>query len=144
MKEILQRYKELQDVIAILGMEELSDEDKQTVARARKIQRALTQPFFVGEAFTGRKGKYVPIEIPISYNEQFEISSLPSPQNRPKDIYQLEQKVDALGNQLSKMEKMLSALVQLPKVNNPIINSDGEENNMKNDLSDNKMKNSTI
>ncbi|CAG8456020.1 848_t:CDS:2 [Scutellospora calospora] len=89
------------------------------------------------------KGKYVPIEIPISYNEQFEISSLPSPQNRPKDIYQLEQKVDALGNQLSKMEKMLSALVQSPKVNNPIINSDGEENYMKNDLSDNKMKNDT-
>ena len=57
--KILQRYKDLQDIIAILGMEELSDEDKQTVGRARRIQRALTQPFFVGEAFTGRKGKYV-------------------------------------------------------------------------------------
>jgi F-type H+-transporting ATPase subunit beta len=57
--KILQKYKDLQDTIAILGMEELSDEDKQTVGRARKIQRALTQPFFVGEAFTGRKGKYV-------------------------------------------------------------------------------------
>lgn len=60
-QKVLQRYKELQDIIAILGMEELSPEDKLTVARARKIQRALTQPFFVGEAFTGIKGKYVPI-----------------------------------------------------------------------------------
>lgn len=58
-QKVLQRYKDLQDIIAILGIEELSDEDKQIVARARKIQRALTQPFFVGEAFTGRKGKYV-------------------------------------------------------------------------------------
>jgi len=61
-QKVLQRYKDLQDIIAILGMEELSDEDKLTVTRARKIQRALTQPFFVGEAFTGRKGKYVPIK----------------------------------------------------------------------------------
>ena len=52
-------------IIAILGIEELSDEDKLTVARARKIQRALTQPFFVGEAFTGRKGKYVSTEETI-------------------------------------------------------------------------------
>ncbi|MDO8576921.1 MAG: F0F1 ATP synthase subunit beta [Candidatus Daviesbacteria bacterium] len=61
-QKVLQRYKDLQDIIAILGMEELSDEDKLTVTRARKIQRALTQPFFVGEAFTGRKGKYVSIK----------------------------------------------------------------------------------
>ncbi len=60
-QRVLQRYKDLQDIIAILGMEELSDEDKLTVSRARKIQRALTQPFFVGETFTGRKGKYVSI-----------------------------------------------------------------------------------
>ena len=58
----LQRYKDLQDIIAILGMEELSDEDKLTVSRARKIQRFLTQPMFVAEPFTGRPGKYVPIE----------------------------------------------------------------------------------
>lgn len=58
----LQRYKELQDIIAILGMEELSDEDKLTVSRARKIQRFLTQPMFVAEPFTGRPGKYVSIE----------------------------------------------------------------------------------
>jgi F-type H+-transporting ATPase subunit beta len=61
-KEILQRYKDLQDIIAILGIEELSDEDKQTVARARKIQRFLSQPFHVAEEFTGRPGKYVSIE----------------------------------------------------------------------------------
>ena len=58
-KRVLQRYKDLQDVIAILGIEELSDEDQLTVARARKIQRFLTQPFFVGEVFTGLPGKYV-------------------------------------------------------------------------------------
>jgi len=61
-QKVLQRYKELQDIIAILGMEELSPEDKVTVSRARKIQRFLTQPFFVGEAFTGRPGKYVSIK----------------------------------------------------------------------------------
>ncbi|MYI86125.1 MAG: F0F1 ATP synthase subunit beta, partial [Dehalococcoidia bacterium] len=58
---VLQRYKDLQDIIAILGIDELSDEDKLTVARARKLQRFLTQPFFVGEAFTGREGRYVSI-----------------------------------------------------------------------------------
>ncbi len=61
----LQRYKDLQDIIAILGMEELSEADKITVARARKIQRFLTQPMFVAEPFTGRKGRYVPIEETI-------------------------------------------------------------------------------
>ncbi len=64
-QRVLQRYKDLQDIIAILGVEELSDDDKQTVSRARKIQRALTQPFFVGEAFTGRKGKYVTLKQTI-------------------------------------------------------------------------------
>ncbi|MEO8784817.1 MAG: F0F1 ATP synthase subunit beta [Candidatus Saccharimonadales bacterium] len=65
-QQILQRYKDLQDIIAILGMEELSDEDKQTVYRARKIQRFLTQPFFVAEQFTGNKGKYVPLKDTIA------------------------------------------------------------------------------
>jgi F-type H+-transporting ATPase subunit beta len=59
---VLQRYKDLQDIIAILGIDELSEEDKQVVARARKIQRFLSQPFFVAEQFTGIKGKYVPIK----------------------------------------------------------------------------------
>jgi len=60
-QQVLQRYKDLQDIIAILGIEELSDEDKQTVFRARKIQRFLTQPFFVAETFTNQPGKYVPV-----------------------------------------------------------------------------------
>jgi F-type H+/Na+-transporting ATPase subunit beta len=60
-KQILQRYKDLQDIIAILGVDELSDEDKLSVSRARKIQRFLSQPFNVAEAFTGRKGKYVKV-----------------------------------------------------------------------------------
>ena len=61
-QEILQKYKELQDIIAILGMEELSEEDKMTVARARKIQKFLSQPFSVAETFTGVPGKYVPLK----------------------------------------------------------------------------------
>ena len=64
-QSILQRYKELQDIIAILGMDELSDEDKLTVARARKIQNFLSQPFHVAEQFTGMPGKYVPIKETI-------------------------------------------------------------------------------
>jgi F-type H+-transporting ATPase subunit beta len=56
---ILQRYKELQDIIAILGMDELSEDDKLSVARARKIQKFLSQPFFVAEVFTGKPGRYV-------------------------------------------------------------------------------------
>ena len=60
-QEILQRYKELQDIIAILGMDELSDADKITVARARKVQRFLSQPFFVAEKFTNYPGRYVPV-----------------------------------------------------------------------------------
>jgi len=67
---VLQRYKELQDIIAILGMDELSDEDKLTVARARKIQRFLSQPFHVAEQFTGMAGKYVPLKETIrAFNE---------------------------------------------------------------------------
>ena len=64
-QETLQKYKELQDIIAILGMEELSDEDKQTVYRARKVQRFLSQPFHVAENFTGVKGEFVPVEETI-------------------------------------------------------------------------------
>ena len=64
-KSVLQRYKELQDIIAILGIEELSDDDKQTVARARKIEKFLSQPFFVAAQFSGLEGKYVKIEDTI-------------------------------------------------------------------------------
>jgi F-type H+-transporting ATPase subunit beta len=61
-QRILQRYKELQDIIAILGMDELSEDEKLLVNRARRIQRFFSQPFFVAEAFTGMKGKFVPVK----------------------------------------------------------------------------------
>ncbi len=69
-QKVLQRYKELSDIIAILGMEELSDDDKIAVTRARKIQRFLSQPMFVAETFTGRKGAYVPIEKTVDAFEK--------------------------------------------------------------------------
>jgi F-type H+-transporting ATPase subunit beta len=64
-KETLQRYKELQDIIAILGLDELSEDDRLTVARARKVEKFLSQPFFVAEVFTGSPGKYVSLENTI-------------------------------------------------------------------------------
>src|SRR5439155_5951239 len=69
-QKILQRYKALQDIIAILGMDELSEEDKQLVARARRVQRFLSQPFFVAMQFTGVEGKYVKFEDTISSFER--------------------------------------------------------------------------
>jgi F-type H+-transporting ATPase subunit beta len=63
---VLQRYKELKDIIAILGMDELSEEDKQTVSRARKVERFLSQPFHVAEVFTGSPGKYVSLKDTIA------------------------------------------------------------------------------
>jgi F-type H+-transporting ATPase subunit beta len=72
-REILQRYRELQDIIAILGIDELSDEDRLTVQRARRVERFLSQPFFVAEAFTGTGGKYVPVEDTVrSFKEIIE------------------------------------------------------------------------
>ena len=66
----MQRYKDLQDIIAILGMDELTEEDKQVVYRARKVQRFLSQPFFVAQEFTGTPGKYVPLSETIAgFNE---------------------------------------------------------------------------
>nr|MBA3657118.1 F0F1 ATP synthase subunit beta [Gemmatimonadaceae bacterium] len=69
-QRILQRYKELQDIIAILGMDELSEEDKLVVGRARRIQRFMSQPFAVAEQFTGIAGKYVKLEETISSFER--------------------------------------------------------------------------
>ena len=70
MQRILQRYKDLQDIIAILGMDELSEEDKILVGRARRVQRFLSQPFFVASQFTGREGKYVKLEDTIASFER--------------------------------------------------------------------------
>merc|ERR1712050_661504 len=68
-KQTLQRYKELQDIIAILGLDELSEEDRKVVTRARKVERFLSQPFFVAEVFTGSEGKYVSIaETVVGFN----------------------------------------------------------------------------
>ena len=73
MQQILQRYKELQDIIAIMGMDDLSEDDKITVNRARKVQRFLSQPFHVAEQFTGYQGKYVPLKETIrSFKEIIE------------------------------------------------------------------------
>lgn len=81
-KRVLQRYKDLQDIIAILGIEELSDEDKLVVSRARKLQRFLSQPFFVGEPFTGVAGQYVPREETVrGFREIFEGKHDEKPEN---------------------------------------------------------------
>jgi F-type H+-transporting ATPase subunit beta len=81
-QRVLQRYKDLQDIIAILGMEELSDSDKELVSRARKIQKFLSQPFFVAEQFTGRKGEYVPLAETIrSFKEILEGKHDDKPEN---------------------------------------------------------------
>ena len=87
-QETLQKYKSLQDIIAILGMDELSEEDKLTVARARKIQRFLSQPFFVAEVFTGAPGKYVSLKDTIASFKAIlngEYDHLPEPDYRLPD-----------------------------------------------------------
>ena len=81
-QKILQRYKELQDIIAILGMEELNEQDKLTVSRARKVQRFLSQPFFVAQQFTGQPGKYVPLAETIrGFKEILEVKHDDLPEN---------------------------------------------------------------
>ena len=90
-QQTLQRYKELQDIIAILGIEELSDVDRKTVDRARKIQRFLSQPFFVAEAFTGRAGKYVSLKDTIrSFKEILEGRH----DDKPEDAFYLKGGID--------------------------------------------------
>ena len=101
-KEILQRYKELQDIIAILGMDELSDEDRLTVERARKIQKFLSQPFHVAEQFTGLKGKYVALEETVrSFKEVLEGKH----DDLPEDAFYL---VGGIDEAKAKAEKILA------------------------------------
>ncbi|MEK7576397.1 MAG: F0F1 ATP synthase subunit beta [Patescibacteria group bacterium] len=90
-QQILQRYRELQDIIAILGLEELSDEDRLTVNRARKIQNFLSQPFFVGEAFTGRSGKFVTLAETIS---GFKAIIDGAYDDRPEEFFYMKGKID--------------------------------------------------
>ena len=100
---LLQRYKDLQDIIAILGIDELSEEDKIIVARARKIQRFLSQPFFVAEQFTGLKGKYVPIaETVRSFKEVLEGKH----DDLPEQAFYL---VGGIDEVIEKAEKMKAA-----------------------------------
>jgi F-type H+/Na+-transporting ATPase subunit beta len=90
-QKILQRYKELQDIIAILGMEELSDEDKLIVNRARKVQKFLSQPFFVASGFTGREGKFVALEDTIN---DFDDIIAGKHDERPEDFFYLKGKLE--------------------------------------------------
>jgi len=93
-QKILQRYKDLQDIIAILGMEELSDEDKLIVARARKIQKFLSQPFFVAETFTGTPGKYVPLKETIrGFREILEGKH----DDKPEQAFYMKGGIDEVG-----------------------------------------------
>jgi F-type H+-transporting ATPase subunit beta len=100
---ILQRYKDLQDIIAILGIDELSEEDKVIVARARKIQKFLSQPFFVAEQFTGLKGKYVPVAESVrSFKEVLEGKH----DDLPEQAFYL---VGGIDEVIERAEKMKSA-----------------------------------
>jgi F-type H+/Na+-transporting ATPase subunit beta len=95
-KLVLQRYKDLQDIIAILGIEELSDEDKLVVNRARKIQRFLSQPFFVGEVFTGRPGQYVSREETVrGFREIVEGKH----DDKPENAFYMKGTIDQVGNE---------------------------------------------
>ncbi len=99
---VLQKYKELQDIIAILGMEELSDEDKLTVARARKIQRFLSQPFAVAEVFTGSPGKYVPLKETIrGFKEILEGKY----DNLPENAFYMVGNIDEVIEKADKIKK---------------------------------------
>jgi F-type H+-transporting ATPase subunit beta len=101
-QEVLQRYKELQDIIAILGIDELSDEDKLTVSRARKIERFLSQPFFVASQFTGREGIYVPVEDTVrGFREILDGKH----DDRPESAFYMKGSIDQVGDEGEKGEK---------------------------------------
>ena len=101
-QEILQKYKDLQDIIAILGMDELSDEDKNTVHRARRLQRFLSQPFFVAEAFTGTEGRYVSLEDSISGFEAIVNGEM---DEYPENAFLYVGSIDEVKEKAEKMEK---------------------------------------
>ncbi|HLY15510.1 MAG TPA: F0F1 ATP synthase subunit beta [Candidatus Limnocylindrales bacterium] len=101
-KRVLQRYRDLQDIISILGIDELSEEDKSTVARARRLQRFMSQPFFVGEVFTGRPGKYVPIKDTVaSFKEILEGAA----DTLPEQAFFLAGTIDDVRVNAAKLEK---------------------------------------
>jgi len=99
---VLQRYRELQDIIAILGVEELSEEDKLAVARARRVQRFLTQPMFVAEVYTGREGRYVPVKETVrGFNEILQGKW----DHLPEQAFYMVGGIDEAAEQAEKMEK---------------------------------------
>ena len=101
---MLQRYRDLQDIIAILGIDELSEEDKATVARARRLQRFMSQPFFVAEVFTGRPGKYVPIKDTVaSFKEILEGKT----DTLPEQAFFLAGTIDDVRENAEKLERRL-------------------------------------
>jgi F-type H+-transporting ATPase subunit beta len=103
---VLQRYKDLQDIIAILGVEELSEEDKQAVGRARRIQRFLSQPMFVAEAFTGRSGRYVPVKETVrGFREILEGKW----DHLPEQAFYMVGGIEEAAEQAEKMEKEATA-----------------------------------
>jgi F-type H+-transporting ATPase subunit beta len=101
-QEVLQRYKDLQDIIAILGMDELSDTDKLTVNRARKIQKFLSQPFHVAEAFTGRPGVYVPIKETVRGFKMIVDGEL---DQHPEQIFYMAGGIDEVINRAEEAKK---------------------------------------
>jgi F-type H+-transporting ATPase subunit beta len=102
-QQVLQRYKALQDIIAILGMDELSEEDKITVARARKIERFLSQPFFVAQVFTGSEGKLVPLADTI---KGFKALCAGDYDHLPEQAFYM---VGSMGEAIAKAEQLAEA-----------------------------------
>ena len=111
-QRVLQRYKDLQDIIAILGMEELSDEDKKLVARARRIQRFLTQPFFVAETFTDISGAYVPLAETI---KGFKEILAGQHDGKSEQAFYMRGSIDQVGGDKSKTEKVSDKEVEKNK-----------------------------
>ena len=102
MQQILQRYKDLQDIIAILGMDELTDEDKLVVSRARKIERFLSQPNFVAEQFTGTPGEYVKLEDTIA---GFDSIIKGETDDLPESAFYMVGGIEGVHEKASQMEK---------------------------------------
>ncbi len=102
-QEVLQRYKNLQDIIAILGMDELSDEDKQTVERARRIQKFLSQPFFVAEVFTGKPGKYVSLKETIRSFKMIVDGEL---DHLPEQVFYMAGSIDEVIQRAEELKKV--------------------------------------
>jgi F-type H+-transporting ATPase subunit beta len=104
-QQTLQRYKDLQDIIAILGMDELSEEDRRIVGRARKIQKFLSQPFFVAQQFTGLEGRYVPLKDTIAGFQEILSGAL---DHLPEQAFYLVGGIDDVKAKAAKLEKQAS------------------------------------